>query len=66
VPLLVVRLLSLLRLVGRITRFDAPASVLRGYTVDEARDVATRAGAARASVVRLWPFRFGILLWKTK
>lgn len=66
VPLLVVRLLSILRLVGRITRFDAPASVLRGYTVDEAREVATRAGAARASVVRLWPFRFGILLWKTK
>ncbi|HKO54911.1 MAG TPA: methyltransferase domain-containing protein, partial [Thermoanaerobaculia bacterium] len=39
VPLLLVRLLAALRLVGRITRFDAPTSVLRGYTPDEARRV---------------------------
>ena len=34
-PLLFVRLLGLLRLVGRITAYDAPASVLRGYTAQE-------------------------------
>jgi ubiquinone/menaquinone biosynthesis C-methylase UbiE len=64
IPLLFVRLLALLRLVGRITRNDAPASVLRGYTVEEARDIAARAHAARFEVVHAWPFRFGLLLWR--
>ncbi len=63
-PLLFVRLLGALRLVGRITRFDAPASVLRGYTLDEAYDVAMATGAREATVVRFFPFRFGILLRK--
>jgi ubiquinone/menaquinone biosynthesis C-methylase UbiE len=63
-PLLFVRLLGALRVVGEITRFDAPASVLRGYTVAEALDVAKRVGAAKAKVVKVMPFRFGILLWK--
>ncbi|HEX7150424.1 MAG TPA: methyltransferase domain-containing protein [Thermoanaerobaculia bacterium] len=66
VPLLFIQLLSVLRLVGRITRFDGPASVLRGYTVPEVKGVAGKTGAARASVVRAWPFRFGLLLWKMK
>jgi ubiquinone/menaquinone biosynthesis C-methylase UbiE len=64
IPLATVVLLARLRLVGRITRFDAPASVRRGYTIDEARRFADAAGAARAEVVKAWPFRFGILLWK--
>jgi ubiquinone/menaquinone biosynthesis C-methylase UbiE len=64
VPLLLVLLLAWLRLVGRITRFDAPASVRRGYTVDEAQAIVARVRAARGQVVRAWPFRFGILLWK--
>ncbi|MBV9497424.1 MAG: methyltransferase domain-containing protein [Acidobacteria bacterium] len=64
IPLLVVRLLGALRLFGRITRFDAPASVLRGYTVAEATRIADKAKAARRKVVRAFPFRFGILLWK--
>lgn len=64
VPLATVRLMSALRLVGSITRFDAPASVLRGYTLDEARRVAEKAGAERFEVMRLMPFRLGILLWK--
>ena len=64
VPLLFVRLLGALRLVGRITRFDAPASVLRGYTLDEASEVARSVRAREAKVVRAFPFRFGILLWK--
>lgn len=63
VPLLFVHLLGALHLVGRITRFDAPASVRRGYTPREAREIAQRAGALRAEVVRAFPFRFGILLW---
>ncbi len=64
VPLLMTRLLGWLRLVGRITRFDAPGSVLRAYTTEEARAVAERAGARKAQTINVWPFRFGLLLWK--
>ena len=64
VPLLFVLLLATFRLVGRITRYDAPASVRQGYTLEEARAIAERIPAARRAVVRAWPFRFGILLWK--
>ena len=63
-PLAFVRLLSALRLVGRITRFDAPASVLRGYTTAEADAVGQSVGASRAEAIQLFPFRFGLLLWK--
>jgi ubiquinone/menaquinone biosynthesis C-methylase UbiE len=63
-PLVFVRLIGWLRLVGPITRFDAPASVLRGYTLAEALEVAQRVGAGATKVVRAFPFRFGILLWK--
>lgn len=65
VPLLFVLLLGALRIVGRITRFDAPASVRQGYTLSEARAVAKNVrGAAKAQVVWKWPYRFGLLLWK--
>jgi SAM-dependent methyltransferase len=63
-PLLLVLLLGTLRLVGRITRYDAPASVRQGYTVAEARAVASRTRASRWDVIRMWPYRFAILLWK--
>jgi ubiquinone/menaquinone biosynthesis C-methylase UbiE len=64
VPYLFVRLLAALRLVGRITRNDAPASILRGYTIEEVRAIAAKVSGSRAEVVRAWPFRFGLLLWK--
>lgn len=64
VPLMFVLLLGALRLVGRITRYDAPASVRRGYTIDEARAIAGRLPASRSVVVRAFPYRLGILLWK--
>jgi hypothetical protein len=63
-PLLLVQALAALRLVGRITRFDAPASVRRGYTLEEARLVLRRIAAARSATIRFFPFRFGLLLWK--
>jgi ubiquinone/menaquinone biosynthesis C-methylase UbiE len=66
VPLLTILLLSKLRLVGRITAADGPASVRRGYTVPEAREIGERSGAAKVEVVRLFPFRFGLLLWKNR
>jgi ubiquinone/menaquinone biosynthesis C-methylase UbiE len=64
VPLLTILLLSKLRLVGRITAADGPASVRRGYTPAEAREIGERSGAAKVEVVTLFPFRFGLLLWK--
>jgi hypothetical protein len=63
-PFLFVWLLGKLHLVGRITAYDAPASVARGYTASEARAVGERTGAARVEVMTMVPFRFGLLLWK--
>jgi ubiquinone/menaquinone biosynthesis C-methylase UbiE len=63
-PLAFVKLLSWLRLVGRITRFDAPASVRRGYRIEEVREIAQRTGATRAEVVSAFPYRWAMLLWK--
>jgi hypothetical protein len=63
-PLLFIQLVGVLRVVGRITRFDGPASVRRGYTMDEARAIGARTGAGRVDVVRAFPFRFGLMLWK--
>ena len=62
-PLLFVLLLGAFRLVGEITRHDAPASVRQGYTLAEARAIARRI-SVRWSVVRKWPYRMAILLWK--
>ncbi len=63
-PYLFTLLIGKLRLVGRITAYDAPASVARGYTASEARKVGAMTGAARVDVVTMVPFRFGLLLWK--
>ena len=64
IPWLVVKIIGWLRMTGRITRNDAPASVLRGYTPEEVGEIAFRVSAKRIDVVRAWPFRFGLLLWK--
>lgn len=61
-PLLFVGLLVAMRLFGRITRSDAPGSVRRGYTLDEARRIAEKAGSA--TVVKFFPFRFAIFLFR--
>jgi ubiquinone/menaquinone biosynthesis C-methylase UbiE len=63
-PYLFTWLLAKLHLVGRITAYDAPASVARGYTASEARAVGEKTGAGRVEVVTMMPFRFGLLLWK--
>lgn len=63
-PLALVRLLALLRLVGPITRVDAPASVLQGYTVGEVRDLLAGITARKKEVVDVHPYRFGLLVWK--
>jgi ubiquinone/menaquinone biosynthesis C-methylase UbiE len=63
-PLLFVLLLCWLRFFGRLTRYDAPASVRQGYTHGEARGIAAQTQASRWDVIRMWPYRFAILLWK--
>jgi ubiquinone/menaquinone biosynthesis C-methylase UbiE len=64
IPYLVVKIIGWLRMTGRITRNDAPASVLRGYTPEEVGEIAFRISAKRIDIVRSWPFRFGLLVWK--
>jgi ubiquinone/menaquinone biosynthesis C-methylase UbiE len=61
-PLLFVGALVALRLFGRITRSDAPGSIRRGYTIDEASAIARKVGAAK--VAQFFPFRFAIFLFK--
>jgi hypothetical protein len=63
-PLVFMRLAGGLRLVGRITAYDGPASVQRGYTRAEALAIGERVPATRRRSMHLVPFRFGLLLWK--
>lgn len=62
-PLLFMQAVGALRLIGRVTRLDGPASVRQGYVVSEVRDLALRIPAA-SSVTRKWPFRFVLTLKK--
>jgi len=61
IPLLFTLMLRWLHLVGRITAFDAPASIRRGYTTAEVRAI-----APRAVVEKYFPFRWALLLWKSR
>ena len=63
-PLWFMQILGALRVIGRITALDGPASVRQGYTVDEVRAIARKARAAKWDVIRRWPFRWAVLLWK--
>jgi ubiquinone/menaquinone biosynthesis C-methylase UbiE len=64
VPLLFVKLLGALRLVSPITRHDAPASVLSGYTMDEVKAFLQRFRDRTVVVRRQLPFRFGLIIRK--
>ena len=59
-PLLFTLMLRWLHLVGRITAFDAPASIRRGYTAAEARTITERVGPA--VVENHFPLRWVMLL----
>lgn len=63
-PLLFILLLCVIRVFGRITRSDAPGSIRRGYTVDEVNAIVGNIQARKKAIIKAWPFRFGILLWK--
>jgi ubiquinone/menaquinone biosynthesis C-methylase UbiE len=63
-PLLFVKLLGVLRLVSRVTRHDAPASVSSGYTMREMEDFRRRFSDQHAVLRRQIPFRFGLTIRK--
>lgn len=62
-PLVFMRILGALRLIGRITALDGPASVRQGYTVAEVREIAREVPASKREILRRWPFRWALLLW---
>lgn len=64
IPLYFMILAGALRLVGRITALDGPASVRQGYTIDEVRALSEKVPASKRELLRRWPFRWAILLWK--
>ena len=44
-----------------LTRNDAPVSVLRGFTIDEMKDLANRAGLNRIHMKRSFPYRLSLI-----
>ena len=64
IPLLFMKVVGALRLIGPITASDGPASVRQGYTIGEVRAIAARVRASKRDLLRRWPFRWAILLWK--
>ncbi|MFN2238420.1 MAG: methyltransferase domain-containing protein [Thermoanaerobaculia bacterium] len=64
VPLAFVSAVAATPLWSPITRFDAPASVRQGYTLEEVRDIAATTRSRRFEVFRMISFRFGLILWK--
>ena len=49
---------------SRITRNDAPASVLQAYTESEIRSLLKQTPSSRIEISRHYLFRMGILAWK--
>jgi len=63
-PFIAVWLISRLGM-SRVTRFDAPASVRQSYTARELRELAASVAGAEFEVVRLFPYRLGLILYRT-
>jgi ubiquinone/menaquinone biosynthesis C-methylase UbiE len=59
-----IQFVAALRLVGRITRLDGPASVRQGYTRGEVESFARRFRAPTTEVADKFPFRFVLMLWR--
>lgn len=62
-PWLVIRLAPR-PLVGRLSRYDGPASVRQAYRPDELRRLFHEAGLPQPLLWRQWPYRLGALLWR--
>jgi ubiquinone/menaquinone biosynthesis C-methylase UbiE len=61
VPYWFARLTGPLLATSYLTRFDGPASVLRGFTAEEMAAHAERAGLRRVSVGRRFPYRLALV-----
>jgi len=62
IPYAAVWLISRLGM-SRVTQFDAPASIRQAYTASELCQLAASVGAADFELVRLFPFRLGLILY---
>ena len=49
---------------SRITRYDAPASVRRAYTMDEMRSILKKTNAREIEASRHFFYRMGFILWQ--
>lgn len=49
---------------SRLTKHDAPASVRQAYTIDELRDLLSRASPSRVEFSRHFFYRVGVIAWK--
>jgi hypothetical protein len=51
---------AVVRLISRcdVVHHDGPQSVAASFTMEEARELARRAGLTSATVCRAWPFRY--------
>jgi ubiquinone/menaquinone biosynthesis C-methylase UbiE len=49
---------------SRLTRHDAPASVLQAYTPNELRELLARTAAAKIEISRHFLYRMGVVVWK--
>jgi ubiquinone/menaquinone biosynthesis C-methylase UbiE len=49
---------------SRLTRHDAPASVLQAYTQEEMLALLRQTGAARIEMKSYYLFRMGVIVWK--
>ena len=65
IPYYFTRLAGPLMATSFLTRNDAPVSVLRGFTIDELRDLSVRAGLENVIVKRVFPYRL-LLVARTK
>jgi ubiquinone/menaquinone biosynthesis C-methylase UbiE len=61
VPYWFARLTGPLLATSYLTRYDGPASVLRGFTVAEMAELAERAGLRRVSLRRRFPYRLSLV-----
>lgn len=61
VPYYFTRLAGPILATSFLTRNDAPVSVLRGFTTDEMRDLASRAGLRVRELKRVFPYRLSMV-----
>src|SRR5258708_23407949 len=60
-----IKLLAKLFSKSAMVKFDAPLSVLRGFSKKEIKDILDKAGIINYSLNWCWAFRWKVLIWKS-